>query len=103
MLMTLRPVSDSSGRSRFARISTAPDDRREDPRWPVVALCARWNTAAAGGAPSASLQPLAVSTNLGAPDPGEVQLVTAVRKRGRRINVVDVELNQSGRTAVRPR
>ena len=36
-----------------------------------------------------------------APDPGPVRLATAVRKRGRRISVVDVELIQADRTAVR--
>ncbi len=101
--MTLRPASDGPDGPTFAADL--------NPHWTIgakihggvmVALCARAATAAVGGAPSASLQPLAVSANfLGAPDPGEVLLVTAVRKRGRRINVVDVELNQSGRTAVR--
>ena len=47
------------------------------------------------------LQPVAVSVNfLSAPDPGVMRLVTAIRKRGRRISVVDVELMQGDRTAV---
>ena len=37
----------------------------------------------------------------GAPHPGPVGLVTAVRKRGRRISVVDLELTQAEPTAVR--
>ncbi len=37
---------------------------------------------------------------LWAPDPGEMRLLTQVRKRGRRISVVDVELMQGDRTAV---
>ena len=42
-----------------------------------------------------------VSANfLSAPDPGAMRLVTSIRKRGRRISVVDVELNQGDRTAV---
>ncbi|KUH81961.1 thioesterase family protein [Mycobacterium sp. IS-1556] len=48
------------------------------------------------------VQPIAVSGNfLWAPDPGPMQLVTTVRKRGRRISLIDVELNQGERTAVR--
>ena len=31
---------------------------------------------------------------LWAPDPGPMQVVTTVRKRGRRVSLVDVELNQ---------
>jgi Thioesterase-like superfamily len=38
---------------------------------------------------------------LWAPDPGPMQVVTSVRKRGRRISLIDVELNQGGQTAVR--
>jgi hypothetical protein len=68
----------------------------------MVALCAnaaRTACAPPGGPPA--LQPVAVSANfLSAPDPGEMRLVTSVRKRGRRISVVDVELTQDGRTAV---
>ena len=38
---------------------------------------------------------------LWAPDPGPMRVVTTVRKRGRRVSLVDVELNQGDRTAVR--
>ncbi|MDH6278948.1 acyl-CoA thioesterase [Rhodococcus sp. LBL1] len=45
--------------------------------------------------------PLAVSANyLAAPDPGEVDVVATVRKRGRQVSLVDVELSQNGRPAV---
>lgn len=65
----------------------------------MVALCAKAAQLAVG---AADLRPLVVSANfLGAPDPGPVRLATVVRKRGRRINVVDVELQQGERTAVR--
>jgi acyl-coenzyme A thioesterase PaaI-like protein len=52
------------------------------------------------------VQPIAVSGNfLWAPDPGAVEVVTTVRKRGRRVSLLDVELRQSHgsghRTAVR--
>jgi Thioesterase-like superfamily len=65
----------------------------------MLALCA--NAARTGCGSSAGVEPVAVSASfLWAPDPGEVQLVTSIRKRGRRISVVDVELVQGGRTAV---
>ena len=38
---------------------------------------------------------------LWAPDPGPMRVVTTVRKRGRRVSLVDVELTQGDRTAVR--
>jgi hypothetical protein len=64
----------------------------------MVALCANAARTAYGGE---VLQPVAVSVNfLSAPDPGVMRLVTAIRKRGRRISVVDVELMQGDRTAV---
>ncbi|QNG19815.1 thioesterase family protein [Rhodococcus triatomae] len=52
----------------------------------------------AGGA----VQPLAVSANyLAAPDPGEVSLTATIRKRGKQVSFVDVELAQGDRVAVR--
>lgn len=48
------------------------------------------------------VEPITVSGSfLWAPDPGALQVVCAVRKRGRRVNLVDVELKQGQRTAVR--
>lgn len=48
------------------------------------------------------VQPLAVSvTYLNAPDPGEVALTTIVRKRGKQVSHVDVEMTQGERVAVR--
>lgn len=47
-------------------------------------------------------EPIAVSGSfLWAPDPGPMQVVATVRKRGRRVSLVDVELNQQTRTALR--
>ncbi len=64
----------------------------------MVALCAKAARTAFGGG---NLHPVAVSANfLSAPDPGPMRLVTAARKRGRRITVADVALVQGGRTAV---
>lgn len=65
----------------------------------VCAAAAR-RTMVNAGAPTA-LQPVAVSANyLYAPDPGEVRLVTTVRKRGAQVCQVDVQLSQDHRVAV---
>jgi hypothetical protein len=65
----------------------------------MLALCANAARTACGGSPA--LEPVAVSASyLWAPDPGPMRLVTSIRKRGRRISVVDVELTQGDRTAV---
>lgn len=65
----------------------------------MLALCAnagRTEIAAEG------IEPIAVSASyLWAPEPGPMQLQTTVRKRGRRVSLVDVELSQGDRTAVR--
>lgn len=64
----------------------------------MLALCANAARTACG---QAGMEPVAVSASfLWAPDPGEMRLVTSIRKRGRRISVVDVELMQGDRTAV---
>lgn len=62
----------------------------------MVALVAKAAREAYGDA----AHPVAVSANfLSAPDPGPVQLLTTVRKRGRRIGLVDVELVQGERAS----
>jgi hypothetical protein len=49
-----------------------------------------------------SVWPVAISGNyLWAPDPGPMRVSTTVRKRGRRVSLIDVELTQGDRTAVR--
>lgn len=70
----------------------------------MLALCANAARTACRG-PSTDFdpvqQPVAVSASfLWAPDPGPMRLATSIRKRGRRISVVDVELTQGDRTAV---
>jgi acyl-coenzyme A thioesterase PaaI-like protein len=66
----------------------------------MLALCAQ-AARTAGGGESSGLEPVAVSASfLWAPDPGPMRLVTSMRKRGRRISVVDVEMMQGDRTAV---
>ncbi len=65
----------------------------------LLALCAR---AARLVAPEPGQAPLAVSASyLRAPEPGPVQLVATVVKQGRSVSVVDVELLQGDRPAVR--
>ncbi|MEU0496652.1 thioesterase family protein [Mycobacterium sp. NPDC006124] len=54
------------------------------------------------GTEGQGVEPIAVSGSfLWAPDPGPVRVVATIRKRGRRVSVVDVELNQGERTALR--
>jgi acyl-coenzyme A thioesterase PaaI-like protein len=65
----------------------------------MLALCAK---AARDALQVPGVEPIAVSGSfLWAPDPGPLQLVCTTRKRGRRVSLVDVELNQGERTAVR--
>ncbi|MGV0793908.1 thioesterase family protein [Mycolicibacterium sp. XJ1819] len=71
----------------------------------MLALCANaarteYRSGADDG--GGDVEPIAVSGNfLWAPDPGPLRAVTTVRKRGRRVSLIDVELNQGDRTAVR--
>jgi hypothetical protein len=65
----------------------------------MLALCANAARTALG---EQGHEPIAVSGSfLWAPDPGALRVVTTIRKRGRRVSLVDVELNQGDRTAVR--
>jgi acyl-coenzyme A thioesterase PaaI-like protein len=74
----------------------------------MLALCAKAAREALGvggqensdsGNGSGRIEPIAVSGSfLWAPDPGPLRLVTTIRKRGRRVSLVDVELNQPVRT-----
>ena len=64
----------------------------------MLALCAN----AARTCLGSELEPIAVSGSfLWAPDPGPLQVVTKVIKRGRRVSLVDVVLRQGDREAVR--
>ena len=102
--MSLREV-EQSGPDRTGRVYLAELNKH----WTIghkvhggamVALCANAGRTACEGQ-SSRLQPVAVSANfLAAPDPGPMRLQTEIRKRGRRISVVDVELTQGGRIAV---
>ncbi|MUL82190.1 MULTISPECIES: thioesterase family protein [unclassified Mycolicibacterium] len=82
-----------------------------DPMWTIgpkvhggcmMAICAaaaRRSVLIAGA--SSALQPIAVSANyLAAPDPGELQATTILRKLGRQVCAVDVQLSQGDRVAV---
>jgi len=64
----------------------------------MLALCAN----AARTEHAGDVQPIAISGNfLWAPDPGPMRVHTTVLKRGRRVSLIDVELRQGDRTAVR--
>ncbi|MGV0836645.1 thioesterase family protein [Mycolicibacterium thermoresistibile] len=69
----------------------------------MLALCANAARTAHGAATERSaVEPVAVSASyLWAPDPGPMRLQATVHKRGRRVSLVDVELTQGERTAVR--
>ena len=67
----------------------------------MVALCANAARAGYADGSGSTASPVAVSANfLSAPDPGPVRLLTSVRKRGRRIGLIDVELIQGEKTCV---
>ena len=70
----------------------------------MLAVCGAAARAALGeqaGGVDEAVQPVSISASyLSAPNPGEVQITTTVRKEGRRISLVDVELAQAGRVAV---
>ena len=69
----------------------------------MVALCAKAAREGyrLGDSTDTGLHPVAVSANfLSAPDPGPVRLRATVRKRGRRIGLVDVDLIQGQRACV---
>ena len=68
----------------------------------MLALCAKAARTAIDPSGAEDIEPIAVSGSfLWAPDPGPLRVVTTIRKRGRRVNLVDVELVQGQRTAVR--
>ncbi|NMO03886.1 thioesterase family protein [Gordonia sp. TBRC 11910] len=53
------------------------------------------------GGGDAEVHPLAITSDyLYAPDPADVELVTRIRKRGRTVSVVDVEVRQNDRIVV---
>lgn len=66
----------------------------------MMALCAAAARRAHNDAAGSSMEPIAVSASyLSAPDAGAMTLRTSIRKRGRRVSVVEVELVQD-RTCV---
>lgn len=95
-VMALRPVDGAPGHY----------DSNLNAHWTIgpkphggvmIAMCAGAAREAYGG----GAQPVAVSANfLSAPDPGPVRLVTTLRKRGRRIGLLDVELVQGDKSCV---
>lgn len=98
--MRLTPVSSDGTVSRF--------DGELNENWTIgpkvhggvmLALCANAARQALGS--PVGVEPIAVSGSfLWAPDPGPQRVTATVRKRGRRVNLVDVELSQGDRVAV---
>lgn len=95
-VMALHPVADEPG--CFEANLNAHWTIGPKPHGGVmIALCANAAREAYGEA-----HPIAVSANfLAAPDPGPVRLTAVIRKRGRRVGLVDVELSQGERACVR--
>jgi len=90
--MALRPVSDGVYVGELNKIWTIGPKLHGGA---LLSLCAAAARTAHGG----DAQPISVSANyLSAPSPGEMRLETFVRKRGRRVSVVDVELIGRDRT-----
>ena len=84
--MGLRPLGDGAYAGELNKIWTIGPKLHGGA---MLALCAAAAREALGG----TAEPISVSANyLSAPSPGEMRLETFVRKRGRRISVVDVEL-----------
>ena len=98
-LTTLTPVADGTYTAHIDPIWTIGPKVHGGCMMAVCAAAARDVVRAASGA--RELQPVAVSANyLSAPDPGDVRLVTTIRKQGRQVCLVDVELWQGERLAV---
>lgn len=99
--MALHPVAGAPGRYR-ANLNEHWTIGPKVHGGVMVALCAKAARVAyhdSGGDRAAHA--VAVSANfLSAPNPGDVRLHTTVRKRGRRIGLVDVELIQGERACV---
>mgnify|MGYP000181521580 FL=1 len=103
--MTLHPFTDLT---TVTAVGDGVFTATIDPMWTIgpkvhggcmMAVCAAAARQAIGS--ESELAPVAVSANyLSAPDPGEVQLTTTVRKHGRQVALVDVQLSQNGRVAV---
>ncbi|MFZ0833749.1 MAG: acyl-CoA thioesterase domain-containing protein, partial [Mycobacterium sp.] len=90
--MALRPLGDGAYAGELNKIWTVGPKLHGGA---MLALCAAAAREAIGG----TAQPISVSANyLSAPNPGEMRLETFVRKQGRRISVVDVELIGGGRS-----
>ena len=84
--MALRPLGDGVFAGELNKVWTIGPKLHGGA---MLSLCAAAAREAIGGAG----QPISVSANyLSAPNPGDLRLETFVRKRGRRISVVDVEL-----------
>ncbi|WP_408015918.1 thioesterase family protein [Rhodococcus chondri] len=99
-LTTLTPVGESAWQADIAPTWTIGPKVHGGCMLAVCAAAARRALLDAGADPAT--QPLAVSASfVSAPDPGVVDVGAVIRKQGKQIGVVDVELGQLGRVAVR--
>jgi len=90
--MTLRPLGDGAYLGELNKHWTIGPKLHGGV---MLSLCAAAAREACGA------EPVAISANyLSAPNPGELRLETFVRKSGRRVSVVDVELIGGDRTGV---
>ena len=103
--MALVPVSSERDGDRCVFEGTLDENWTIGPKvhgGAMLALCANAARTAVREQGATDVEPIAVSGNfLWAPDPGPLRVITTMRKRGRRVSLVDVELNQGERTAVR--
>lgn len=108
--MTLRLHSEGSSTSAATAVRRVFHGEL-NPHWTIgpkihggvmLSLCAKAARLAFDDGEETAAEPVVVSANfLWAPDPGPVELVASIRKRGRRVSLVDVDLTQGGRVAVR--
>lgn len=105
-MLDLTTISQSDGQARFETVIdpvfTIGPKVHGGSLQMVAAKAAHLAFIADVGADAASgIHPLAVTSNyLAAPDPAQVELVTHIRKRGRTVSLVDVEVVQGGRVMV---
>ncbi len=102
--MSLTPAGDGLFDAHLNEIWTIGPKLHGGVMLALLAGAARETLAEAlreGGLSEGVPEPIAVSASyLSAPSPGDMQVRTTVRKRGRQISLVDAELVQDGRTAV---
>lgn len=99
-LTTLTPLGDGAWSAHIAPTWTIGPKVHGGCMLAVCAAAAR--RALLDDGADTTVQPLVVSASfVSAPDPGDVRVTAVIRKRGRQVSLVDVELEQGDRPAVR--